>query len=254
MPPQDQTPVKEADLEPMSRNLKEGDRYVVHHGDGLTSVDLDDHVNLAEKEGAGMAGRGGLARGKRSSMDEAKGISCSISIALQKKTLTPPKEEIRSCRWTTKGCHRWRRGSKSRHRQERVHYECQSLEDVGCCQRRVGLIQLAMTRASTGDDHEVRWRSPTTSTASQCKRLSGKGAAAETKGKSRRPADLKGHIVEEGEAEVGGARGDAVGVFVMGLGNDCFKTGDATSGFTGVVGRRRGLRQEGSRREGSHRA
>ncbi|RWW01425.1 hypothetical protein GW17_00035537 [Ensete ventricosum] len=201
MPPQDQTPVKEADLEPMSRNLKEGDRYVVHHGDGLTSVDLDDHVNLAEKEGAGMAGRGGLARGKRSSMDEAKGISCSISIALQKKTLTPPKEEIRSCRWTTKGCHR-----------------------------------------------------PTTSTASQCKRLSGKGAAAETKGKSRRPADLKGHIVEEGEAEVGGARGDAVGVFVMGLGNDCFKTGDATSGFTGVVGRRRGLRQEGSRREGSHRA
>ncbi|RRT47126.1 hypothetical protein B296_00030717 [Ensete ventricosum] len=33
MPPQDQAPVKDADLEPMLMNLKEGDCYVVNHGE-----------------------------------------------------------------------------------------------------------------------------------------------------------------------------------------------------------------------------
>ncbi|RWW72871.1 hypothetical protein BHE74_00019297 [Ensete ventricosum] len=37
--------------------MKEGDRYVVNHGEGLTVVDFDDHVSLAEKEGASMAER-----------------------------------------------------------------------------------------------------------------------------------------------------------------------------------------------------
>ncbi|RWW04672.1 hypothetical protein BHE74_00053327 [Ensete ventricosum] len=41
----------------MSMNLKEGDRYVVNHGEGLTVVDFGDHVSLTEKEGAGMVER-----------------------------------------------------------------------------------------------------------------------------------------------------------------------------------------------------
>ncbi|RWV93817.1 hypothetical protein GW17_00043697 [Ensete ventricosum] len=41
----------------MPMNLKEGDRYVVNHGEGLTAVDFSDHVSLAEKEGAGMTVR-----------------------------------------------------------------------------------------------------------------------------------------------------------------------------------------------------
>ncbi|RRT58191.1 hypothetical protein B296_00005015 [Ensete ventricosum] len=44
--------------------------------------------------------------------------------------------------------------------------------------------------------------------------------------------------VEEGEAEAGRARGDAVGVFVTGPGNGCFETRDATGDFTRAVGRR----------------
>ncbi|RZR76850.1 hypothetical protein BHM03_00001737 [Ensete ventricosum] len=43
-------------------------------------------------------------------------------------------QEVRSCHWTMEGYHRQRKGSRSRHRW--VHYECQSLEDVGCDQRR----------------------------------------------------------------------------------------------------------------------
>ncbi|RRT51184.1 hypothetical protein B296_00044861 [Ensete ventricosum] len=57
MPPQDQTPVKDADLEQMQMNMKEGDRYVVNHGEGLTIVDFGGHVSLVEKEGAGIAER-----------------------------------------------------------------------------------------------------------------------------------------------------------------------------------------------------
>ncbi|RRT75128.1 hypothetical protein B296_00002388 [Ensete ventricosum] len=57
MPPQDQAPVKDADLEQMPMNLKEGYHYVVNHGEGLTAVDFGSHVSLAEKEGAGMAER-----------------------------------------------------------------------------------------------------------------------------------------------------------------------------------------------------
>ncbi|RZS13764.1 hypothetical protein BHM03_00045376 [Ensete ventricosum] len=120
----------------MLRNLKEGDRYVVNQDEGLTAVDFRGHVSLAEKEGADITGRGGLARGMRNSMDEAEGRSCSVSIALQKKTLATPKEEVRSCRWTAKGYHWQRSGSRSQRR--RVHYEHQSLEDAGYCQRRVG--------------------------------------------------------------------------------------------------------------------
>ncbi|RRT61845.1 hypothetical protein B296_00038361 [Ensete ventricosum] len=85
--------MKEADLEPMSRNLKEGYHYVVNHGEGLTIVDFGGHVSLAEKEGACMVGRGGLARGKRSSVDEVEGRSCSVSIAPRKKMLAMLKEE-----------------------------------------------------------------------------------------------------------------------------------------------------------------
>ncbi|KAJ8485363.1 hypothetical protein OPV22_017848 [Ensete ventricosum] len=62
----------------------------------------------------------------------------------------------------------------------------------------------------------------------------GKGAAAETKGKSKRPTDLKGHIVEEGEAEAGRVRGDAVGVSVTGSGNGYLETRDAAGDFTGA--------------------
>ncbi|RWW00724.1 hypothetical protein GW17_00036297 [Ensete ventricosum] len=50
MPPQDQAPVKDADLEPMPMNLKERDRYVVNHDEGLTVVDFDGYVILAEKK------------------------------------------------------------------------------------------------------------------------------------------------------------------------------------------------------------
>ncbi|RRT57054.1 hypothetical protein B296_00033821 [Ensete ventricosum] len=57
MPPQDQAPVKDADLEQMSMNRKEGDRYVVNHDEGLTTVDFDGHVSLAKKDGADMAKR-----------------------------------------------------------------------------------------------------------------------------------------------------------------------------------------------------
>ncbi|RZS00877.1 hypothetical protein BHM03_00030661 [Ensete ventricosum] len=66
-----------------------------------------------------MAGRGGLARGRGSSMDEAKRISCYVSIALWKKTMATLKEEVRSYRWIAKGYHRRRRGSRSRRRRQR---------------------------------------------------------------------------------------------------------------------------------------
>ncbi|RZS14493.1 hypothetical protein BHM03_00046185 [Ensete ventricosum] len=49
MPPQDQAPVKDADLEPMPMNLKEEDHYVVNHDEGLTAVDFGGYVILAEK-------------------------------------------------------------------------------------------------------------------------------------------------------------------------------------------------------------
>ncbi|RZR98825.1 hypothetical protein BHM03_00028263 [Ensete ventricosum] len=68
-----------------------------------------------------------------------------------------------------------------------------------------------------------------------------KGAAAETKGKSKRPTDLKGRIVEEGEAMAGGARGDVVGVSMTGPENGCFETGDLTEGIGGLSGVRQKL-------------
>ncbi|RRT32624.1 hypothetical protein B296_00054005 [Ensete ventricosum] len=40
MHPQDQAPVKDADLEQRLMNLKEGDRYVVNHDKGLTTANF----------------------------------------------------------------------------------------------------------------------------------------------------------------------------------------------------------------------
>ncbi|RWV92148.1 hypothetical protein BHE74_00044833 [Ensete ventricosum] len=56
MPPQDQAPVKDVDLEAMLMNLKEGHRCIVIRGEDLTEVDFGGDVSLAEKEGASMAG------------------------------------------------------------------------------------------------------------------------------------------------------------------------------------------------------
>ncbi|RZS19719.1 hypothetical protein BHM03_00052158 [Ensete ventricosum] len=49
--------MKYAYLEQMPMNLKEGDRYVVNHGESLTAVDFGSHVSMAENEGAGMVER-----------------------------------------------------------------------------------------------------------------------------------------------------------------------------------------------------
>ncbi|RWW53589.1 hypothetical protein BHE74_00039911 [Ensete ventricosum] len=59
MPLRDQALAKDTDLKHMPMNLKEGDCYVVNHGEGLTAVDFDCHVSLAEKVGVGMAERSG---------------------------------------------------------------------------------------------------------------------------------------------------------------------------------------------------
>ncbi|RWW46099.1 hypothetical protein BHE74_00047995 [Ensete ventricosum] len=72
MPPQDQALVKDANLEQMPMNLKEGGRYVVNHGEGLAAVNFSGHVSLVEKEGAGMAER-------RSDMGHAQQKEWSIS-------------------------------------------------------------------------------------------------------------------------------------------------------------------------------
>ncbi|RZS01621.1 hypothetical protein BHM03_00031512 [Ensete ventricosum] len=101
----------------MPMNLKEGDRYVVNHGEDLTAVDFGDYVSLAEKEDVDMAGRGDLARGRRNRMDRAEAVAgqrkrgdldgrkrrsndynrsrgCSIFVALRKKMLTTSKERL----------------------------------------------------------------------------------------------------------------------------------------------------------------
>ncbi|RWV80885.1 hypothetical protein GW17_00057767, partial [Ensete ventricosum] len=75
MPPQDQAPVKNVDLELMSMNLKEEDRYVINHGEDLTAVDFGSYVSLIEKEDIGMTRREDLARGKHSIMDGAKVVA-----------------------------------------------------------------------------------------------------------------------------------------------------------------------------------
>ncbi|RRT55382.1 hypothetical protein B296_00024400 [Ensete ventricosum] len=56
----------------MPMNLKEGDRYVVNHGEDPTTVDFGDYVSLAEKEDADMAGRRDLARGSAAEWIEQK--------------------------------------------------------------------------------------------------------------------------------------------------------------------------------------
>ncbi|RRT37873.1 hypothetical protein B296_00058076 [Ensete ventricosum] len=50
MLPQNRAPIKDADLEPMSMNLKEGGYSIVNRGEDLTTVDFDSDVSLAEKE------------------------------------------------------------------------------------------------------------------------------------------------------------------------------------------------------------
>ncbi|RZS26155.1 hypothetical protein BHM03_00059463 [Ensete ventricosum] len=78
---------------------------------------------------------------------------------------------------------------------------------------------LAEVATPGGSRYSGGCRSPTTSTTSQRRRLPGRRAAAETMGKSRRSTDLKGRVVEEGEAKAGRARGDAMAVPVMRPGN-----------------------------------
>ncbi|RRT60738.1 hypothetical protein B296_00009575 [Ensete ventricosum] len=75
MPPQDQAPVKDVELEPMLMNLKEGDRYVINHGEDLTTIDFGGYVSLAKKEDAGVVGRGDPARGRRNRMDRAEAVA-----------------------------------------------------------------------------------------------------------------------------------------------------------------------------------
>ncbi|RZS24145.1 hypothetical protein BHM03_00057193 [Ensete ventricosum] len=52
--------------------MKKGGHSSINRGEGLMTVDFDDNVSLAEKEGASMAGRGGSAWDKRSRMDGAE--------------------------------------------------------------------------------------------------------------------------------------------------------------------------------------
>ncbi|RZS21705.1 hypothetical protein BHM03_00054393 [Ensete ventricosum] len=110
MPPQDQALVNDADLEPMLMNFKKGDRYVVNHGEDLTTVDFGNYVSLAEKEDVDMAGRGDPTRGRRRDLDGKKKRSdgysrrsrgCSVYVALRKKILAISKEKVRNCHWTT---------------------------------------------------------------------------------------------------------------------------------------------------------
>ncbi|RWV82380.1 hypothetical protein GW17_00056125 [Ensete ventricosum] len=55
MPPQDRAPVKDADLEMMSMNLKEGGRCVVNRDEDMVAIDFDGDVSLAEKEATVLA-------------------------------------------------------------------------------------------------------------------------------------------------------------------------------------------------------
>ncbi|RRT57563.1 hypothetical protein B296_00047183 [Ensete ventricosum] len=96
-------------------------------------------------KGRGHRHRGDLDNKKmRFSGCNRRSIGCSVSIALQKKMLAT--QEVRSCRWTMEGYHRQRKGSRSRRRW--VHCECQSLEDVGCDQRR----EWAIAAVGSGGD------------------------------------------------------------------------------------------------------
>ncbi|RZR74162.1 hypothetical protein BHM03_00032943 [Ensete ventricosum] len=69
MPPQDQAPAKDADLEHMPMNLKEGDRYVVNHVEGLTTVDFGGHVRLGLEETTMLSI---MVKGSTSTKDEQK--------------------------------------------------------------------------------------------------------------------------------------------------------------------------------------
>ncbi|RZS15088.1 hypothetical protein BHM03_00046878 [Ensete ventricosum] len=57
MPPQDRAPVKDADLESMSMNLKEGGRCIVNRDEDMVAIDFDGDVSLAEKEATVLSSR-----------------------------------------------------------------------------------------------------------------------------------------------------------------------------------------------------
>ncbi|RRT46843.1 hypothetical protein B296_00051343 [Ensete ventricosum] len=80
-----------------------------------------------------------MARGRRSRIG---GTELSLDGKSEKRILGTPKEEVRSCRWTTEGYHQWRRDSRSRHRW--VHYEHQSLEGASYDQRREWAMALRL--------------------------------------------------------------------------------------------------------------
>ncbi|RWW62933.1 hypothetical protein BHE74_00029912 [Ensete ventricosum] len=56
----------------MSMNLKEGDRYVINHGEGLTAVDFGSNVSLAEKSMQHKVGTVELVEQKLSLDSESK--------------------------------------------------------------------------------------------------------------------------------------------------------------------------------------
>ncbi|RWW71271.1 hypothetical protein BHE74_00020991 [Ensete ventricosum] len=82
-------------------NLKEGDRCVIDHGEGLTAVDFGNDVILAEKlvqHGIGAAelleqklSLDSESEKRRSSGCSRRSKYCSVSIALWKKTLATSK-------------------------------------------------------------------------------------------------------------------------------------------------------------------
>ncbi|RWW29019.1 hypothetical protein GW17_00006476 [Ensete ventricosum] len=93
------------------------------------AIDFGGHVTLAEKEGAGMARRGGLTRGRRSRMDRVEVVAGQRKLlwfyCTMEEVLEIPKEKVRSYRWIVEGYRR----------RQLVHYECQSLEDTCARQR-----------------------------------------------------------------------------------------------------------------------
>ncbi|RRT45103.1 hypothetical protein B296_00034511 [Ensete ventricosum] len=58
----------------MPMNIKEGDRYVINHGEDSTTVDFGGYVSLGEKD-AGMVGRGDPAWDRHNKMDGAEAVT-----------------------------------------------------------------------------------------------------------------------------------------------------------------------------------
>ncbi|RWW89040.1 hypothetical protein BHE74_00002058 [Ensete ventricosum] len=179
MPPQDQAPVKNVDLELMSMNLKEEDRYVINHGEDLTAVDFGSYVSLIEKEDIGMTRREDLARGKHSIMDGAKVVArqrkrgdldgskrrsdgysrrsrrCSVSIALWNKMLATSKEKVRSSRLETAAVAVGGRYWEGKERLARDQIRSRSSREVGRAASTARVLQSA-----TRGCHEWRRATP----------------------------------------------------------------------------------------------